>query len=175
MLEKVRALQEQVQAIKAKKMDLAALEESLRKLEQELLAKEEKIKSIALELDKAPGEFKIVKRIGEGEAAGKADVWISAKEGQAAISKVMISSGEKDDDAIHMIFTGHKGAEGKAAVEKAAAALKKALPEGYTIAEQKFDEEDGTIRFTIKGPEGKKEDGTLIRKIVDAVKDALKK
>jgi beta-lactamase regulating signal transducer with metallopeptidase domain len=180
MLEKVRALQEQVQAIKAKKMDLAALEESLKKLEQELLENEEKVKAIGMKLDKIkldgePGTYTIVKKIGEAESQSKTDVWVYEKGDRAAAGRVMVSTGEKDDDAIHMIFTGHKGAEGKAAVEKAAAALKKALPEGYTIAEQKFDEEDGTIRFTIKGPEGKKEDGTLIRKIVDAVKDALKK
>ncbi|MCU0244201.1 MAG: hypothetical protein MUE80_05575, partial [Acidobacteria bacterium] len=45
MLDKVRALQEQVQAIKAKKMDLSALEESLKKLEAELEAKDEKLRS----------------------------------------------------------------------------------------------------------------------------------
>jgi beta-lactamase regulating signal transducer with metallopeptidase domain len=173
MLEKVRALQEQVQAIKAKKMDLSALEESLKKLEQELQENEKKIKEMTIKLDKAPGEYTIVKKIGEGEAESKTGIWISEKEGQAAIAGVAVSTGEKDASAIRMVFTGHKGAEGKAAFERAEAALKKALPEGYAVIERKLDEESGTISFKIKVPEGQKVDETLVRKVVDAVKDVL--
>jgi beta-lactamase regulating signal transducer with metallopeptidase domain len=179
LLEKVRALQEQVEAIKAKKMDLSALEESLKKLEQELQANAEKLKAMSLKLEKLPGEFRIVKRVDEGEGEGEHDVaiYLSENEGQAAIAKtrVEISTEGKNESAITMIFTGLKGAEGRADAERATAALKKALPEGYTITGQKFNEEDGTIRFEVKGPEGQKIDNALIKKTVAAVKDALKK
>ena len=57
MLEKVHALQEQVQAIKAKKMDLAALEESLKKLEAELRANEEKLKELEVTLATEPHQY----------------------------------------------------------------------------------------------------------------------
>ena len=74
-----------------------------------------------------------------------------------------------------MLFTGLVGDAGKADAERATAALKKALPEGYTITGQKFNEEDGTIRFEVKGPEGRETDEALVKKLVTAVKEALKK
>jgi beta-lactamase regulating signal transducer with metallopeptidase domain len=176
MLAKVRALQEQVEAIKAKKMDISKLEESLKRLEQELQANAEKLKEMNFKLEKLPGEFRIVKRIGEDEPEKSVAVWVSEKEGRAAIAttKVEIAEG-KTEGSITMVFTGLKGAEGKANAERATAALKKALPEGYTITGQKYDEEDGTIRFEVKGPEGQKTDEALIKKLVGTVKDALKK
>lgn len=177
MLDKVRALQEQVQAIKAKKMDITALEDSLKKLETELQAKEEKLRSLELKLDKAPAEFKVVKKHGEGEAAVETYVW-TAKEGQearAAKAKVTIATTGKDEGAVNLVFTGQEGEAGKAAFERAVAALKKALPEGCAIAEQEFDAEDGTIRFKIAVAEGRKTDETLVRTVVDAVRSALEK
>jgi hypothetical protein len=177
MLAKVRALQEQVQAIKAKKMDLSALEESLKTLEAELKAKEEKLRSFEFEFDKAPTEFKIVKRDGKSEPELETFVW-TAKEGEparAAKGQVMVATTGKDEGAINLVFSGHQGEAGRAAFERAIAALKKALPEGYTVAEQKFDEESGVIRFKLAGPEGRKADETLVKKIVDAVRDAIDK
>jgi hypothetical protein len=87
----------------------------------------------------------------------------------------MVAAGDKEPGAIAMVFTGHEGEAGKAVFERSIAALKKALPEGYTIAEQKFDAEDGTIRFKVAAPEGKKVDKELVKKLVDAVKTAIDK
>ncbi|NTV81620.1 MAG: hypothetical protein HGA24_09390, partial [Candidatus Aminicenantes bacterium] len=177
MLEKVRALQEQVQAIKAKKMDLAALEESLKKLEAELRATEEKLKDLQIKLDKAPGEFTVVKRIGADEAEGKVGVWVAEKDkaAQTKMIKVVTGSGDKSDGTINLIFTGQEGGEaGKAAFERAIATMKKELPEGYKLSEQKYDAENGTMTFRIATPEGKKTDANLIRELVDSVKDAIK-
>jgi beta-lactamase regulating signal transducer with metallopeptidase domain len=176
MLEKVRALQEQVQAIKAKKMDLSALEESLKKLEAELKAKEEKLKEIELKLDKAPGEFKIVKRIGEGKAESKAGVWVidEAKPSGTGQAKVMVGIGDENERAINMVFTGQTGEAGRAEFEKALAALKQELPAGYKIVEQKHDADKGTMTFKVEAPEGGKTDAAFIRKLVDTVKNALK-
>ena len=146
----------------------------MKKLEKELQANEEKLKEMRVKFDKLPGEFQIVKRLSEGEPEKNVNVYFSEKEGQAAIAKVEVSTEAKNESAINMIFTGLLGAEGKAGAERATAALKKALPEGYTISGQKFDAEDGTIRFEVKGPEGQKTDEALIKKMVAAVKDALK-
>ena len=176
MLEKIKALQEQVQAIKAKKMDLSALEDSLKKLEAELQAKEEKLKEIELKLDKVPGEFKIVKRIGEGEAASKGGVWVYEK-GQAApeqTARVMVGAGEKDNRAISLVFTGQEGEAGQAAFGRAGAALKKALPDGYKIAEQTYDADKGTMTFKVEAPEGGKTDAAFVRKLVDKVREVIK-
>lgn len=174
MLEKVRALQEQVEAIKAKKLDLSALEESLKRLENELQAAEEKIKEIGIKLDKAPGSFSVVKRIGEAE--GKTGVWV-VEQGQAfgeGQAKVMVGIGDENERSINMVFTGAKGDAGRADFEKAQARLKKDLPAGYKIVEQKYDADKGAMTFKIEAPEGGKTDEALIRKLVESVKATLK-
>jgi beta-lactamase regulating signal transducer with metallopeptidase domain len=176
MLEKVRALQEQVQAIKAKKMDLSALEESLKKLEKELQANAEKLKEIGLKLDKSPGAFTIVKRIGEDEVASKTGVWVmeerqAAEAGQA---KIMVGVGDQNERTISMVFTAQKGEAGQADYERVLAKLKQELPAGYKIEEQKFDAEKGAMTFKISAPEGGKTDQAFIRKLVDSVKETLK-
>jgi hypothetical protein len=176
MLEKVQALQEQVQAIKAKKMDLSALEESLKKLEAELRAKEEKLKELEVKVQKAPGEFTVVKRVGGEKAEGKVDVWVMEKDkaAQSGKAKVIVGVSEKDGRTINLIFTGQEGEAGKAAFERAIATLKKELPEGYKLAEQEFDADKGTMTFKIAGPDGKKLDETLVRKLVEAVQRSIK-
>jgi beta-lactamase regulating signal transducer with metallopeptidase domain len=169
MLEKVRALQEQVQAIKAKKMDITALEESLKKLETELQAKEEKLKELTVKLDKAEGDFKVAKVVGVDEAkAGKADIWIS--EGGKSKMRVGVS-GEANTIQIVDVDKGTTAKD----FERVVARLKKDLPEGYSLAEQEFNEEDGVMRFKITRPEGVKVDETVVRKLVDSLKDELKK
>jgi beta-lactamase regulating signal transducer with metallopeptidase domain len=179
MLEKVRGLQEQVQAIKAKKMDLSALEESLKKLEAELKAKEEKLKELELKFDETPsgfGGFKVVRKGGADEADSKTGIWVYEKDkaAQAAKAKVMVGFNEKDGRTINLIFTGHEGEAGKAAFERAIVSLKKDLPEGYKLIEQEFDADNGTMTFKIAAPEGQKTDETIIRKLVDKVKEIVK-
>jgi beta-lactamase regulating signal transducer with metallopeptidase domain len=176
MLEKIQALQEQVQAIKAKKMDLSALEESLKKLEAELRAKEEKLKELEVKFEKAPGEFTVVKRVGEGKAESNVGVWVMEKDkaAQSAKAKVMVGMNDKDGRTISLVFTGQEGEAGKAAFERAIASLKKELPDGYKIVEQEFDAEKGVMTFKISAPEGKKTDETLIRKLVELVQKDIK-
>jgi len=184
MLEKVHALQEQVAAIKAKKMDITALEESLKKLEAELKAKGEKLREFEYKLEKAPGEIAVVKKLREAEAAdegvvfekrledmvtGKGGTWIAKADqpGQAYVSV--------PDDTINLVFTAAVGGGlGAADFERAVAKLKKELPEGYKILEQKLDAENGVMTFKISPPQGAKVDGKLVRKIVDSVKAELK-
>jgi hypothetical protein len=178
MLKKVQALQEQLQAIKAKKMDLSALEESLKKLEAELKAKEEKFRSFEYKFDKEPGTF-VFKKSGGEEAEGQSFTWVTTKAKDKAAgeaqAKAVIALGEKDDGMISLIFTGQDGEAGQASFERAIVALKKALPEGYALAEQKYDAENGTMTFKISAPEGKKADETLVKKLVDAAKSAIDK
>ena len=47
--------------------------------------------------------------------------------------------------------------------------------EEFAVAEQEFEQEDGTIRFKVAAPENKKADETLVKKLVDAVRSALEK
>lgn len=178
MLEMVRELQEQVQAIKAKKMDLSALEESLKKLEAELEANAAKLKEIGIKFEKSPGAFSVVKRFGEGEVESKADVWVMEK-GQAddekAVAKVMVGIGDKNERTVNLVFTVAGGdALAPSDVERAVAKLKQELPEGYKIVEQKYNAEKGTLSIKLEAPEGGKTDAAFIRKLVDSVKSTLK-
>jgi beta-lactamase regulating signal transducer with metallopeptidase domain len=184
MLEKVHALQEQVAAIKANKMDITALEESLKKLETELKAKEEKLNELKIKFESAPAEVTVVKKIGEGDAKGDvvvyekirgdraegaATVWVVKADEAAAIAKIGVSTG---DNSIQIVFV-NKGT-GPGDYERAVVNLKKELPEGYKLLEQKFDAENGTMTFKIAPPEGKKVDEKLVRKLVDGLKEAIK-
>jgi beta-lactamase regulating signal transducer with metallopeptidase domain len=184
MLEKVRAIREQVEAVKAKKMDFAALEESLKKLEAELQANEEKLKELKIKLGKVPDKVAGLDEIREDEGGvvvfekrredmveGKGGTWV-AKAGQApAAAKVMVTEG----NAITIVFSASAG-EGMdaAAFKRVVANFKKQLPEGYKLAEQEFDEQTGTMTFKIAAPEGAKIDETLVRKLVDSAKAEIK-
>jgi beta-lactamase regulating signal transducer with metallopeptidase domain len=166
LLEKVRQMQEQVEAIKAKKLDLSALEESLKKLEEELKAREAKLGEFKLDLVKEPGELSIAKEI--DEATVRTGVWIY-EDGKARKATVGI---EKDDNTIQIVDVD-KGTTAKD-FERVVARLKKDLPEGYSLIKQEFDQENGTMVFKIAPAEGKKVDEKVVRKLVDSLKDELK-
>jgi len=176
MLEKVQALQEQVQAIKAKKMDITALEDSLKKLEAELKANEEKLRELKVKVEKVPADVAVIKKAKAAEAEARTGVWVyeKGKPDQAAKTRVMIGSDDKDKGTISLIFTGQEGEAGKLAFERALVTLRKDLPEGAKIVEQKYDAESGAMTFRIALPEGGKADNTLVRKLVDSVKEAIK-
>ena len=114
MLKRVQALQEQVQAIKAKKMDLSALEESLKKLEAELQAKEEKLKEIKSKLERVPGEPVLIKKVRETEAEG-GDTFVITEDKAVRPAKggVFVATGDKNEGTINLVFTGHEGEAGQ--------------------------------------------------------------
>jgi len=187
MLKNIQALEEQVQAIKAKKMDLSALEESLKKLEAELKAREEKLKTLT---DKLAGEAGpehsriIVKHRVAGEELDK-DVEVEVRERETEekaaaeagmdVRRADIKVRARDDGQIALVFSGQAGSEGQKACERAAARLKKELPEGYKIAEQKCDAETGTMTFRIDAPKDTKIDQALIKKLVECVRSEIEK
>jgi hypothetical protein len=195
MLEKVHVLQEQVAAIKAKKMDITALEESLKELEAELKAKEEKLREFEYKFDMAPAEVTVVKKIREDEAKGDVVVYEKIRGDKAKGDlAVWVAEGDKDDEAdeakavakvgvvtadntIQILLSGIEGGEGRSTYPLGVAAidrLKKDLPEGYKILESKYDKDAGTMTFKIAPPEGTKVDEKLVRKLVDSLKEAIK-
>ncbi|MCX6569081.1 MAG: M56 family metallopeptidase [Candidatus Aminicenantes bacterium] len=180
MLERVHALQEQVAAIKANKMDISALEESLKKLEAELAANAEKLGELHMTFENRPEGLTIAKKVGEDEAKGdvvvyekvrgdKAEgatsLWFAKRDEAGAIAKVSVFTG---DNSIQIVLV-NKGTSA-ADFERAVVKLKKELPGGYKLVEQKLDAENGTMTFKISSPEGKKIDEQTIRKLVDSVK-----
>jgi len=184
MLKKIQALQEQVAAIKAKKMDIDVLQRSLENLEAELKANAEKFGKLHMTFEERPAGITVVKKIGEDEAKGdvvvyekvrsdKAEgattVWVTKQDEPAAIAKIGVSTG---DNSLQIVLV-NKGTSA-ADFERAAAILKKELPEGYKLVEQKFDAENGTMTLKISSPEGKKIDEQTVRKLVDGLKEAIK-
>ncbi|MCX6570593.1 MAG: hypothetical protein NT006_04120 [Candidatus Aminicenantes bacterium] len=163
LLEKVRQIREQAEAVKAKKMDIDVLQKSLEKLEAELKAQEVKLDKFELKFDKEPGQIKIVKKI-RGEEA-------EAAEESMAVTKVVA----KDDGLIQIVLTGREGDAGRKAYELAVAKLKKELPEGYRLLEQNYDVESGAMTFKIALPEGKKSDEKLVQKLVDSLRTEIDK
>ncbi len=178
MLEKVHALQEQVQAIKAKKMDLSALEESLKKLEAELAAKEDKLQELQLKLEKVPGQVAVVKRVGGDESEGQVAVWVAEKDAEkdkkADEARAYVKVMSKDEGAITIVI-GEKGL-GREAYERALSKLKNELPEGFTLVEQEFEADSGTMTFKIAAPKGQKGvDEELVKKLVDGLRAEIDK
>jgi beta-lactamase regulating signal transducer with metallopeptidase domain len=174
MLERVHALQEQVQAIIAKKMDITALEESLRKLEAELKAKEEKLKEFEVKLDKAPGEVTFVKEIHTDKSEGKATVWVAEKDKieEAHEGRAYVKVENKDKGGLTLVW-GQKGLS-RETYDRALAKLKKDLPEGYKLLESNFDEKAAEMTFKIAPPEGKERDPKLTRKLIDGLREEIK-
>ncbi|MGZ5496774.1 MAG: hypothetical protein ACXWFO_08465, partial [Candidatus Aminicenantales bacterium] len=89
-------------------------------------------------------------------------------------AKAIIGIGEKEGE-ISLLFTGHDGEAGQAAFERAVAKLKQDLPEGYKLAEQKYDAENGVMTFKIATPEGKKTGEALVKKLIDSLKTEIDK
>jgi hypothetical protein len=189
ILDKVREIREQAAAVKEKKLDFTALEKSLEKLETDLKAAAEKLPRLAYELEGAPGEIKVAKRIdevkpgrelalakkiAEGEGQGKVDVWITERDEPKNVTKVII----RDDRTIQIVLTGIEGDQARKsgdAENAAVARLKKELPEGYTVMDSRYDRGAGTMTFKIASPEGKKTDEGLIRNLVEILKEEIRK
>ena len=140
VLEKIREIRKQVEAVKANKTDFTALEASLENLEAELKANEEKA------------------------------LWVTEEDEAGIAAKIIV----KDESAFEIKIAGKKDKEGREAYDRAVAKLKKDLPEGYTF-EPEFNEQSGAMTFKIKIPEGKKHDKSLMRKLVDSLKEEVKK
>jgi beta-lactamase regulating signal transducer with metallopeptidase domain len=177
LLEKVRAIREQVAAVKAKKMDIDVLQKSLEKLEAELAAKAEKINELKMKFEKEPAGITVVEKIREekarsDKAEGMTTTWV-AKADEADEAKAVTKVIAKDDNTIQIV-SGTKGM-GPEDYERAVAKLKKELPEGYKLLEQKFDAKNGTMHFKIAPPEGTKADEKIIQKIVELLRPDTKK
>ena len=187
LLEKVRQIREQAEAVKAKKMDIDVLQKSLEKLESELKAQEEKLDKFEFKFDKEPGEFTFVKKIGEDEAKGDVVVYKKIRgeiiEAEAAEdgfvvedeANAMVKVIGNDDGMIQIVLTGKEGDAGRKSYELALAKLKKDLPEGFKLTESNFDEKSGEMTFKIASPEGKKSDGKLVQKLVELLRPDTKK
>ena len=169
-LDKVREIQEQVKAVKEKKLDLDALEKSLEKLEAELEAGERKLRQVVLKPAKEPGEFTFAKRILEDKDPGDVGVYVRARD-KSDKAWTMTAFLAEDDAAIQLSLEGKASQD---VYERVVARIKKDLPEGYRL-DPEYDEESGTMTFKITPTEGKKDHKGLIKKLVEGLKEEIKK
>jgi len=171
LLDKVVAIREQAEAVKAKKLDFAELEKSLKKLEEELKAKEEKIRTLTKTLEKGRGVWTIDEGTEAGEDA-KIDILTRVREDVAGHMTVIW---QRKDGTVAVVLTGKKGPEGRAAYDRALDQLKKELASGGKLLESKFDEELGVMTFKIEVPSGAAEDEKFIEKVVESIAGEAKK
>jgi len=171
MLANVKELQKQVEAIKAKKLDLAALEESLKKLEAELQANEGKLRALRLKFEGEGAAFsRVEKMLGDKDF----NVYYHEKDktGEAG-SRVRIISKDKGEGGLTIVLS--EEGLGREAYERALARLKKDLPEGYKIAESEFEEEGPSMTFRLTPPEGKAVDKDVVKRLVELLQAEIKK
>ncbi len=160
LLEQVKALREQAAKVKAGALDISELEKSLEKLAAELESKDGK-----------RGYFAVGKT---APSTGTA-YFVHGDKLDVGKNVAFISGTTAKEGTIMVVLSGKSGAEGKAAFKRALDKLEKEIPEGYSVAESKYDEESGSITLKIEGPADKKHDVDFIKKLVDVLKDEIKK
>jgi len=156
LLEKVREIRKEVEAVKANKADFTALETLLANLEAELKANEGKALRLALKHENLPVALALDKRVPADEA------------------RIAVKIMDKEDLVSEIKIEGKTGKDRRELYDRAAARLKKELPVGYAL-EPEFDEESGTMTFRIKASDGKKDNKLLLIKLVEILKEEIKK
>jgi len=178
MLGKIQTLRKQLDEIKAKKLDLSALEDSLKKMEAELKAKEEKLKTFEEKFDRETGTLVVGKEIVE-DKGGKLAVVVEGKPvageaGKTAPNRVAVKvrTVEAGKGGITVVLT-ETGLD-RAGYERALAALKRDLPEGYKITESEFEEEGPSMSVSLAPPAGTPVDKAMVEKLVKSLQSAIK-
>ncbi len=168
LLEKVKAIREKADAVKAKKLEFAELEKSLENLEAELKASEDRLKSIMIRIDQG----KDVRIVREDEAGQKSFAWVEAgdagKDGEPL--KVVC---RRDAGTLEITLTGMKGPEGRSAYDRAVETLKKELGTTGRLLESKYDEAGGVMTFKAEIPE--ETDEAKVKALVEIVSGEAKK
>lgn len=187
MLEKIQALEKQVEQIKAKKLDLSALEDSLKKMESDLKANEKMLEESGIKFDKDPGLIALGQTMRElkldklGEDTGRTiTVIVAGKEPAGEVrsaepgTRVKVVTQVEAKNAITVVLS-EKGLD-REGCERALARLKKDLPKGYEVMDSAFDEKGHSMTVKIAPPEGKPIDKTIVQKLVDLLQsEAVKK
>ncbi|MGA2531481.1 MAG: M56 family metallopeptidase [Candidatus Aminicenantales bacterium] len=175
---RLEEVQVQLNRIKERKPeisdDLKPVEESLKALGEQLEKTSRQLNKIKV-VGEYPVRYKVVKKEGEGEAY--AETYAEGRREKTDVVEVV--SGEKS--AVTIVYKAGGGFKDKAAYERAAADVKKVLPEGYTL-ESKLDEKSGTATFKvnppkggIKAPKGQTDTEGVVKKVLAVLKDELRK
>ena len=170
LLDKIHEIQEQVKAVKDKTLDIDALEKSLEKLATELEAGGRKFHRIVVEPDKEPGKLMVGKKILEDKAAKDAGIAFLAED-EPVRARTMTAFVAEGDATIQVSLKGETSRE---AYDRAVARIKKDLPEGCRL-DPEYDEESGMMTFKITLPEGEMDRRDLMEKLVEGIKEEVKK
>lgn len=170
LLEKVKAIREKAEAVKAKTLEFEELEKSLKNLEAELKDAEDRLKNITVRIDQGE-DVRIVR---EDEAGKKSFVWIEAgdagKDGEPM--KVVC---RRDAGTLEITLTGMKGPEGRSVHDRALARIKRELPKEAMLLDSNFDEGGGKMTFKLEVPAETATDKDFVDTIIDIVSEETKK
>jgi hypothetical protein len=150
-----------------KKLEAAQAEiEKIRKAKPEVMESlkdlDKSLKELSGELEKATKEIKEAKELEETKELEKAKKL-----------EVTVEDKDKTRYAVAVYFDVSNKVD-KAAYEKAIEKIKKDAPEGIKL-ESEFDEAKGRVRITINGFDPKGETRDVVKKLIDALKEELKK
>jgi beta-lactamase regulating signal transducer with metallopeptidase domain len=152
----------------AQKETLQELRESLKALDEELKKEAESMAKVDIKIAKPLKSFSVVRPKVLTETAARIAMELD-KKGHESYITVFDGKGKYT-----IVFTGKLRDNQLASYERAVEKVKKGLPEGYEL-ESEYREESGTIILKITGPvedTGKKE---LVKKLVDDIREELKK
>jgi len=155
LLEKVKAIREKAEAVKAKTLEFEELEKSLKNLEAELKDAEDRLKNITVRIDQGE-DVRIVR---EDEAGKKSFAWVEAR----------------DAGTLEITLTGMKGPEGRSVHDRALARIKRELPKEAMLLDSNFDEGGGKMTFKLEVPAETATDKDFVDTIIDIVSEETKK
>jgi beta-lactamase regulating signal transducer with metallopeptidase domain len=164
--EKARRIRETLRKVKEEKLDIAELEKELGELEAEL-KKSESTSRLEIKVAEKPSAFTVIRKKSDQEAG--TEVSVEKEPGERKFTVI-----SKKEGGFTIVY-GTKAAEkSREAYERTVERVKKELPEGYSL-EPEFNEKAGIITLKIQAAGAKVASEDLVRKIVDILKEELKK
>jgi len=168
---KLEELRKTLEKVKAKELELSALEEALNKIEAELKERGQALKALEVQAVDKPVAYTIVKK--GADEKGDAAVWIS---GDEAARPVTITTAKKGDFSM-AVALGVKSLD-RETYARIVDQVRKALPEGYDIEadyDADFKEKAGVLTLKIKGPADKPGvPAEVAEKLAEVLKQAIK-
>lgn len=152
--------------LETQKETLRELKESLKALDEELKKEAESMAKVDVKIDEALKSFSVVYPKALAELQYRIALPLEEHEN---VIRIVDGKGKYS-----IVFTGKLGDNQQAAYEKAVDKVKKSLPEGYEL-ESEYREKSGTIILKITGPAEDKEKKELVRKLIDDLREELKK
>jgi len=177
--EKIKAIQEKLQKIteneaaeetaEVETQTLKEVEEVLAKIAEEIAAKEDKLKNVYVSYH--PKTAVVKEHQGE---LHEHDVELHEEHEELHEKDYVVVGVAHKDNSIRIKFTADKDTDLAAKKEEIMEKLKAELPEGYKI-DMFIDEEQNTLKITIKGDSANEEETLPVKELVKKISKIFKK